>query len=59
MTEIPVEDAVDIRDKMEDTAGVLQAVIVKLNEYIDGEISSDEYIEWTEEHEEMFDRIRI
>lgn len=49
-----IEDAEELRDELETTAGILQVFINKLNQLIDGEITEDEYLDWLDDNEEMF-----
>lgn len=49
------EEAIQLRDEMEVCAGAIQAVVNKLNQFIEGEITQEEYADWVEQNGEMLD----
>lgn len=59
MSELTVEEAIEHRNQLEVTVGAIQATIVQLAKFIDGEITADEYVEWVEENEEMFNEVGL
>lgn len=55
MREEALNGAIQLREDFEEAMAAMQAVVNKLNQFIDGEISEVEYIEWCEENDEMFE----
>ncbi len=53
------EEAIELREDLEVLTSVMQTVINKLDQFIDGEITEDEYKEWIENNEGMFDEVAI
>ena len=53
------EEAVELRNEFEEMMGVMAALKHKLDQFIEGEITEEEYTEWVHEKEEMFDGIGL
>lgn len=54
-----IEEAKELRDNLDVTIDVMIKVKNKLNQFIHGSITEEEYIEWIEANEEMFDEVGI
>lgn len=59
MTDEIIDEAVDLRDELDVAIGAMTTVKNKLNQFIEGEITEEEYEEWAEENAEMFDEVSI
>ena len=53
------QDAVELRNDLEEIMGVMAVINNKLNQFIDGEISKEEYVQWVDDNNEMFDEVSI
>lgn len=55
MTDKKLQNAIDLRNELEEIEGAARTLITKLNQFIEGEITYDEYREWIDANEHIID----
>lgn len=53
------QEAVELRNEFEEIMGVMATVNHKLNQFIEGEITHEEYTQWVDDKNEMFESIPL
>lgn len=48
-----VEKAAEIRNELEESESAIRCVIIKLNQYLGGEITEEEYENWLDENDKL------